>query len=109
MDRNNLGWSIVDTDRFLFFQLLDQSAHLRFEAVEGLTCVGNTCNVGRDDGGKGQYTPDYSIVLRALTNSVVANNVMHQGALKKLIVDLGGHGEGFVLKDNPGSLFNTHS
>jgi hypothetical protein len=86
-----------------------QSAHLRFEAVEGLTCVGNTCDVGRDDGGKGQYTPDYSIVLRALTNSVVANNVMHQGALKELIVDLGGHGEGFVLKDNPGSLFKTHS
>jgi hypothetical protein len=86
-----------------------QSAHLRFEAVEGLTCVGNTCNVGRDDGGKGQYTPDYSIVLRALTNSVVANNVMHQGALKELIVDLGGHGEGFVLKDNPGSLFKKNS
>jgi hypothetical protein len=34
---------------------------------------------------------------------------MHEGALKELIVDLGGHGEGFVLKDNPGSLFKKHS
>ena len=84
-----------------------QSAHLRFEAVEGLTCVGNTCDVGRDDGGKGETTPDYGIVVRALTGSVVANNVLHRGALKELIVDLGGHGEGFVLKDNPGSLFRA--
>jgi hypothetical protein len=84
-----------------------QSAHLRFEGIEGLTCVGNTCDVGKDDGGEGETTPDYSMVLRALTNSVVANNAMHQGALKALIVDLGGHGDGFILKDNPGSLFKA--
>jgi hypothetical protein len=82
-----------------------QSAHLRFEDVEGLTCVGNTLEVGRDDGGKGETTPDYALVLRAMRNSVLANNVTHRGALKELIVDLGGHGEGFILKDNPGSIF----
>lgn len=82
-----------------------QSCHLRLEQVEGLTCVGNTCDAGRDDGGKGERTPDYGMVLRALTDSVVANNVMHRGALKELMVDLGGHGEGLVLKDNPGSIF----
>jgi hypothetical protein len=73
-----------------------QSAHLRFEEVQGLTCVGNTCDVGRDDGGKGATPPDYAIVLRALADSVVANNVKHQRALKKLIVDLGGHGGGCI-------------
>ena len=36
---------------------------------------------------------------------MVANNVMLRGSLKELIVDLGGHGEGFILKDNPGSLW----
>ncbi len=82
-----------------------QSTHLRFEEVEGLVCVGNTCDVGRDDGGRGEITPDYAIVVRALTDSVVANNVMHRGAVKELIVDLGGHGARFILKDNPGSLF----
>jgi len=81
-----------------------QSCHLRFEEVEGLTCVGNTCDLGRDDGGKGESTPNYSIVVRALSNSVIANNAMHRGAIKELVVDLGGHGEGFVLKDNPGSV-----
>ena len=81
-----------------------QSAQLRFEDVEGLSCVGNTIQAGRDDGGKGEMTPDYALVLRALRNSVVANNVMHRGAMKELIADLGGHGEGFILKDNPGSL-----
>jgi hypothetical protein len=84
-----------------------QSSHLRFEAVEGLSCVGNTLMVGRDDGGVGQWTPDFGMVLRALSNSVVANNVLHEGALKQLVVDLGGHGEGLVLKDNPGSLFKA--
>jgi hypothetical protein len=81
-----------------------QNAHLRFEGVDGLTCVGNTFDAGKDDGGKGIITPEYGMVLKALTNSVVANNVMNRGATKELIVDLGGHGEGFILKDNPGSI-----
>jgi hypothetical protein len=33
--------------------------------------------------------------------------VLHESALRQLIVDQGGHGEGVVLKDNPGSLFNV--
>jgi len=84
-----------------------QSSHLRFEEVHGLTCAGNTCDVGRDDRSQGETTPDYAIVLRALADSVVANNVLHQGALKQLIVDLGGHGAGLIVKDNPGSLFKA--
>lgn len=84
-----------------------QSTHLRFEDIVGLTCTGNTIEVGRDDGGKGETTPDYAFVLRALSDSVIANNVMHRGAVKELIADLGGHGEGFILKDNPGSLFKS--
>jgi|ERR1700722_5648063 len=84
-----------------------QNTHLRFEDVVGLTCTGNTLEVGKDDGGKGETTPDYALVLRALSNSVVANNVMHRGAVKELTIDLGGHGEGFILKDNPGSVFKA--
>ena len=29
---------------------------------------------------------------------------MHDGALKQLMVDLGGHGEGVIVKDNVGRL-----
>ncbi len=84
-----------------------QSTQLRLEGVQGLTCIGNTIEVGKDDNGKGIVTPDYGMVLKSLSQSVVANNVMHNGALKELIVDLGGHGEGFILKDNPGSIYKV--
>jgi len=37
----------------------------------------------------------------------IANNALDEAALRELIVDQGGHGEGVVLKDNPGSLFKV--
>jgi len=30
---------------------------------------------------------------------------MHDGALTELLSDRGGHGEGVIVKDNPGQLF----
>ena len=81
------------------------SSHIFIEGAEGVTCLGNNLHVGRDDGGGGVWSPAYGIVCKNLENCVIANNVLHQGALRQLIVDRGGHGEGVVLKDNPGSLF----
>jgi hypothetical protein len=81
-----------------------QSTHIRFEGVRGVTFVGNTMNAGRDDNGKGTYSPDYAMVLKDCAHTVISNNTMFEGALKELICDLGGHGEGFVQKDNVGSL-----
>jgi len=81
------------------------SSHILIEGAEGITCVGNNLHVGRDDGGRGVWSPAYGIVCKNLENCVITNNVLHQGALRQLIVDLGSHGEGVVLKDNPGSLF----
>jgi hypothetical protein len=81
------------------------SSHILIEGAEGVTCVGNNLHVGRDDGGTGVWSPAYGIVCKNLENCVIANNVLHEGALRQLIVDQGGHGEGVVLKDNPGSLF----
>jgi hypothetical protein len=80
------------------------SSHVRFEAVKGLVFTGNALNSGRDDEGKGSYSPDYGIVLKGLESSIIKDNVQHNGALKKLIADLGGHGEGVIIKDNVGSL-----
>jgi hypothetical protein len=40
---------------------------------------------------------------------VIANNVLHNGALRRLIVDLGGHGDGVVVHDNPGRLSTPKS
>jgi hypothetical protein len=36
---------------------------------------------------------------------VIRDNVLHEGALKQLFMDLGGHGEGVSVGENPGKLF----
>jgi hypothetical protein len=83
-----------------------ESAHVRIEETHGLTFVGNSMSVGRDDT-QGVSSPQFGIVLRSLVNSVVANNSLHIGCLKELIHDLGEHREGVVVKDNPGSIYTT--
>ncbi len=82
-----------------------QSAQVRLECVRGLTFTGNTMMTGRDDNGRGDYSPDYGIVYGRLENSILQGNVLHDGALKELLVDLGGHGPGVIVRENPGSLF----
>jgi hypothetical protein len=80
------------------------SSHVRFDTVKGLAFTGNSLNSGRDDGGRGSYSPDYGIVMKKLESSVVKDNVQHNGAIKELMVDLGKHGDGVIIKDNVGSL-----
>lgn len=80
------------------------SSQIRLERTRGVTCCANNLQVGRDDGGSGVWSPSYGIVYKELQNCVISNNVLHDGALQQLIVDLGGHGEGAVVKDNPGCL-----
>ena len=85
------------------------SSQIWIEGAKGVTCVGNTLCAGRDDGGTGVWSPSFGIVCKGLQNCVIANNVLHEAALRELIVDQGGHGEGVVLKDNPGSLLKVQS
>ncbi len=80
------------------------SAQIRLERVRGITCCGNTLEVGRDDGNAGVWSPSFGIVYQELQHCVIGNNVLADGALQQLMVDLGGHGEGAVVKDNPGNL-----
>ena len=80
------------------------SSHVRFENVRGLVFSGNAMNAGRDDNAKGEWSPDYSIVIRKLESSIVKDNVMHEGSLKDLVVDQGEHGPGVVVEHNVGSL-----
>lgn len=79
------------------------SAHARFEYVKGLTFTGNAMTTGRDDGGRGSWSPDYGIVMKGLEYSVIADNVLYNGVLKQLLVDLGEHGADVIIKDNVGS------
>ncbi|HEY1793040.1 MAG TPA: right-handed parallel beta-helix repeat-containing protein [Opitutaceae bacterium] len=81
------------------------SSQILMEGCEGVTCVGNSIWSGRDDGGKGTYTPSFGIIYQGLRNCVIRDNVLHDGALKELLLDLGGHAEGVIVGNNPGRLF----
>lgn len=81
-----------------------ESSQILLDGVEGASIVGNVLVAGQDDFRKGKFSPTYGIVYKGLTNTVIKDNVMHNGALKQLIHDLGGHGEGVIVKDNPGQL-----
>ena len=82
----------------------EDSCQIRLERVRGITCTTNNLQVGRDDNGRGVWSPAYGIVYKELQHCVISHNVLRDGALKELMVDLGGHGEGAVVGDNPGCL-----
>jgi len=82
-----------------------ESAQILLEGAQGVTCIGNSLQAGRDDGGKGVWSPTHGIVYQGLRNCVVRDNVLHDGALRELLLDLGGHQEGVIVSDNPGRLF----
>jgi hypothetical protein len=80
------------------------SAQILLDGSTGVTCTGNTLQSGRDDGDKGLWTPAYGIIVQNLENCVVTNNVLHDGALRRLLVDNGGHKNGVIIKENVGRL-----
>jgi len=83
-----------------------ESTHLRFEGVRGLVCTGNAMRVWRNDGDSGgEFSPNFGIVVKGLVNSVIKDNTLDYGAMKELLVDLGGHDDATVVRDNPGCLF----
>lgn len=81
-----------------------QSAHCLFEHVEGMVMTGNTLRSGLADGGGGARSPAYGIVYQGLHSSIIRDNVLHAGAVKELLADLGGHDELSIVKDNIGTL-----
>ncbi|HEY3705733.1 MAG TPA: right-handed parallel beta-helix repeat-containing protein [Terracidiphilus sp.] len=81
------------------------SANILLDECEGITCIGNTLQAGRDDGGSGVWSPAYGIVHRGLRNCIVKDNVLHDGAIKQLILETGAATEGVIVADNPGRLF----
>jgi hypothetical protein len=81
------------------------SSQFYFDNVEGLTCTSNTANAGRDDGGKGAWSPRFGIVCHKLSDSIVKDNALWRGALETLVLDQGEHGENAIIRDNVGRLF----
>jgi hypothetical protein len=85
----------------------NDSSNIRLERARGLTCCGNTMEAGRNDDGKGVLTPSFAIVAKGLQNCAISTNALDNAAVQQLVLDLGGHLEGVVIKDNPGCLKPT--
>jgi hypothetical protein len=80
------------------------SAQVLIENAKGVNFTGNTIWAGRDDGNKGLWSPSFGIIYQGLENCILRNNVLHDGALRQLFLDLGEQGPGVVVGDNPGRL-----
>jgi hypothetical protein len=80
----------------------ERSCQVRLEECSGLTFVSNVCAAGRDDGGKGKYTPQVGFILRKLSYSVISSNTLFHGYMDEMAVDLGDHGADYVFANNVG-------
>ena len=54
----------------------ERSCQVRLEECSGLSFVSNVCAAGRDDGGKGDYTPQFGFLVRKLSHSVLSSNTL---------------------------------
>jgi hypothetical protein len=75
--------------------------------VDGLVISGNTMRIGRNDSGAGQTSPTFGIVYEGLKNSIIRDNVLHNGATRQVMVDLGGHDDASIVEANVGSTAPT--
>lgn len=80
----------------------ERSCQVLLENCKGTAMTGNACLAGRDDGGKGLYTPQVGFIVKGLSYSIIANNTLCNGYMQDMVVDMGGHGEEFIMKDNVG-------
>ncbi len=80
----------------------ERSCQVRLEECSGLTFVSNVCAAGRDDGGRGDYTPHFGFLVRKLSHCVIASNTLFKGYLKEMTADLGEHGPEYVFANNVG-------
>lgn len=80
----------------------ERSCQVRLEECSGLTFVSNVCAAGRDDGGKGSVTPQFGLMVRKLSHSVISANSLFRGYLKEMTADLGEHGAEYVFANNVG-------
>jgi polygalacturonase len=84
---------------------LDESCQMLIQSCRGITVTGNSGAVGRDDGGRGVYTPNYAFWLRDNTCSIITANAFSRGYLKEMILDKGGNREDVLINNNIGSVF----
>ncbi len=80
------------------------SCHIAVESAAGVTVVGNTLCIGRDDRGKGRISPLSAVRIEGCRYCVLTDNVMFASALEHLILEA--DNEETVIRNNPGTLFD---
>ena len=85
----------------------ERSCQVRLEECSGLTFASNVGAAGRDDGGRGEYSPQFGFLVRKLSHTVIASNTFFRGYLKEMTADLGEHGPEYVFANNVGSPLTT--
>ncbi len=78
-----------------------ESTQILLDGCKGVTFTGNSMNLGRDDGGKGDITPSWGMRIKDLTDCAVIGNVMFNGGTVGTIDDMGGH-KNSVIDSNVG-------
>ena len=84
---------------------LDESCQMLIQSCRGISVTGNTGAAGRDDGGRGEYTPHYGFWLKDNECSIITANAFSRGYLKEMILDKGGNKTDLIINNNVGSVF----
>lgn len=84
--------------------LSDRDCHIFMRRAAGITVSSNTFSIWKDDGRNGRISPFYGIITEECAHCVISGNVMLPGAVKELIHDRGGHGDGMVIENNTGAV-----
>jgi len=86
---------------------LEESCQMLIQSCRGISVTGNTGAAGRDDGGRGEYTPNYAFWLKDNACSIITANAFSQGFLKEMILDKGGNRTDLLINNNVGSVFEV--
>lgn len=85
------------------------SSHIDCQEARAVLISGNVCEVAADDPNSDHAdkpSPDYGMILGRLNNCIVKDNIFDNGYLKEIMVNLDGHNEDTIIRDNIGSPFD---
>jgi len=85
------------------FASSDMSTHLLLKNCRNTTVIGNTMRVGRNDGGGGILSPNYSFIIADAQDCIIKDNTMARGALVEYVV-LRGDNSTSIIANNIGAL-----
>ncbi len=78
------------------------NSHIYMTGVKGVTITGNSFRIGRSDGGKGNISPNYSVVMGDSENCVIMGNTLYNGQVLEPMIEFGKNKD-CVISGNTGN------